>query len=106
MSAYQSTSDSSTVSRARKVTFIISRILLATLGGYGFAWGFTALFTILLMLIIPKSEAVVTSTMLGFIVYLLAALWAFSIRSVAVIGLVLLGGGALMTQIAFYLAKV
>ena len=105
MGTYRSATTLTALSRTKNSISVISRILLATVGGYCFAWGFTALATLLLMSLMPKSEAVITATMIGFIVYLIAALWVFAVRSLVLSWLVIVGGSALMMQIAYFFAK-
>ena len=105
MKAHQDLDRSKRFTKANEIVSIISRIAAAVFGGYGFTWGFTALSTALLTLVMLKSEAVITATMLGFIIYLIAVIWAFSARRILVVWLILAGGGALMTQLAFYLPR-
>lgn len=52
------------------------RSLLAVFGGYGLAALAAAVFALALPL--PRVDAVMAATMLAFIVYLLAAIWAFA----------------------------
>lgn len=83
---------------------IVSRVGAAILGSYVLAWGFTALGSMLLVRSgVARSEAVMSATMLAFVVYLIAALWAFAARRVGYVWLVLAGGGSLMTVLAYWL---
>ncbi|MFF7705842.1 DUF3649 domain-containing protein [Pseudomonas sp. NPDC007930] len=58
---------------------VASRILAAALGGYALA----ALASICLAWTLPmaKAQAVITSMMLAFVVYLLVVVWCFACRS-------------------------
>lgn len=47
-----------------------------------------------------RSEAVVLASMLGFVLYLVLLLWAFCVRSLARLWLVLAGGMAAMAALA------
>lgn len=60
---------------------IASRTLAAAVGGYAFAAGFAAALTLGLALTMPRAEAVLTATMLAWLAYTLAALWAFYART-------------------------
>ncbi len=57
---------------------VLSRLLAALLGGYALS----ALLTAVLALHLPleRSEAVLVGTMLSFLAYALAVLWAFAAR--------------------------
>lgn len=72
----------------------VERISLAVAGGYGFTVLAVMLLARLLSVLMPRSEAVVLSAMLGFPVYLVVLLWAFSERRPLRLWLVL-GGGSL-----------
>ncbi|MBD1550828.1 DUF3649 domain-containing protein [Pseudomonas typographi] len=58
---------------------VTSRVVAAALGGYAVA----ALASVCLAWVLPMAQAqgVITSMMLGFVVYLAAALWCFACRS-------------------------
>ena len=60
---------------------ITSRTLAAAVGGCALAAGFAAALTLALMPFMPRVEAVLTATMLAWLVYLLAAAWAFYART-------------------------
>ncbi|GAB2463435.1 hypothetical protein GCM10027082_13840 [Comamonas humi] len=60
---------------------IASRALAAALGGYALAAAATAALTLLLAQSLPRVEAVVWSTMLAWLLYAMAAGWAFWARS-------------------------
>lgn len=57
----------------------ISRITAALLGGYLFTYAFTAALARLLPL--DKVDALVIASLLSFVIYTLAILWAFACRS-------------------------
>ena len=58
------------------------RVAGALLGGYAFSAALVALLTVALARAgLPRSEAVVSASLLGFGVYLLVLLWAFSVPS-------------------------
>lgn len=74
----------------------LQRVVGALLGGYAFTAALVALLTIVLAHVgLPRSEAVVSASMLGFLIYLLVLLWAFSVRSLARLWAVLAAGTAL-----------
>ncbi|QEI07562.1 DUF3649 domain-containing protein [Pigmentiphaga aceris] len=58
---------------------VASRVVAAALGGYAFASAMTVLLALVWPL--PRAQAVLASTMLGFVWYLLAVMWVFSTRS-------------------------
>ena len=72
------------------------RVLGAIAGGYAFTAALVALLAAALPLLgLARSEAVVSAAMLGFVIYLLVLLWAFSVRSLARLWAVLAGGTGL-----------
>ena len=57
------------------------RVLGAVLGGYAFSAALVALLALILPLVgMPRSEAVVLASMLGFLIYLALLIWAFAER--------------------------
>lgn len=85
---------------------VTSRIAAAVLGGYLFTWGFTALVVAAnLASGGDYDEGLLLAYLLAFLVYLGAFLWAFAARRVALVWLVLAGGGAAMTAAASLLAQ-
>ena len=60
---------------------ITSRALAAAAGGYAVAAAFAAALSLALALWIPRVEAVLTATMLAWLVYATAAGWAFYART-------------------------
>ena len=73
------------------------RVMAAVGGGYALCAAWVGLLAIVLprWTGLPKSEAVVLSAMLGFVLYLLVLLWAFSVRSLGRLWAALVGGTAL-----------
>jgi hypothetical protein len=77
---------------------IVSRTAAAVLGGYAFTWGTVAFGMALLFAAgLEFHDAEHLSAMIGVLVFLVAFLAAFAVRSLARAWLVLLGGGALMS---------
>lgn len=75
---------------------VLLRVTGALLGGYAFSAALVALLAVGLPLLgLPRSEAVVSAAMLGFVLYLLLLLWAFSVRSLVRLWGVLAAGTAL-----------
>ncbi len=75
---------------------ILLRIAGAVLGGYVFSAALVALLAAVLPLAgMARGEAAVSAAMLGFVLYLLVLLWAFSVRSLVRLWAVLAGGTAL-----------
>ncbi len=58
---------------------VFSRVIAAAIGGYALASALSALLALVWPL--PRAEAVLASTMLGFVWYALAVMWVFSVRS-------------------------
>lgn len=75
---------------------ILQRVAGALLGGYAFTAALVALLTVALVYAgLSRSEAVVSASMSGFLVYLLVLLWAFSVRSLTRLWAMLAGATAL-----------
>jgi hypothetical protein len=75
---------------------MLLRVTLAVAGGYALTAALVALLTQGLVLAgLPRSEATVSAAMLGFVIYLVVLLWAFSVRSTSRLSLGVLGGAAL-----------
>jgi len=75
---------------------VVLRLTAALPGGYTFTAAVVALLAAVLPLLsLARSEAVVSAAMLGFVLYLLVLLWAFSVRSLVRLWAVLAGGTAL-----------
>ena len=71
------------------------------LGGYAFTWGFIALAIGLLFAArMEFHDAEALGYIVGFIVFLVAFLWAFSAANIKRVWLVLAGGGLSMTAAA------
>ncbi|KQW43236.1 MULTISPECIES: hypothetical protein [unclassified Roseateles] len=80
---------------------LISRIAAAVLGGYAFCWGFVALgLSGLYAAGMAFHDAEHLSSILGVLLFLVVFCWAFSVRRVGRVWLLLLGGGALMAGLA------
>lgn len=74
---------------------MLLRITGAVLGGYAFSAAAVALMVdLFIQATLARSEAVVLSSMLGFVLYLAVLLWAFSVRSLAKLWVVLTLGTA------------
>lgn len=73
------------------------RMVGAIIGGYAFSAAAVALtcLALLHLLALSGSEAVVSASLAGFLLYLLVLLWAFSVRSLWLLW-GLLWGGALL----------
>lgn len=81
---------------ARPWVRIVLRLIAALPGAYAFTAALVALLAAALPLLgLARSEAVVSAAMLGFVLYLLLLLWAFSVRSLVRLWAVLAGGTAL-----------
>ncbi|MGC4250216.1 MAG: hypothetical protein QM605_01790 [Sphingobium sp.] len=96
-------------SRGRAATLLLSgsnRFAAAIIGGYFFAYGFTALATLAgFGAGLPFSEAQALAWMIGALVYLGAILWGFVPRTAMRAWLVLAGGGAAMGAAAWTLSR-
>jgi hypothetical protein len=58
---------------------VLARVALAVIGGYAASAGFVATFSAALPLVgVVRSEAVVLSSMLGFVLYVVLVLWGFA----------------------------
>lgn len=73
------------------------RVIGAVAGGYAFSAAWVAFASTALPLATPmaRSEAVLLSSMLGFVVYLAALIWAFAERALWRVWAVFVGGGGL-----------
>ena len=62
---------------------VASRVVAAALGGYGLSAAFAAMLGLVLVRWVgmAKADAVTLSTMLSFVVFMVAALWVFACRS-------------------------
>jgi len=82
----------------RKSPFdLVLRLLGAVFGGYALtALTVAVAGAVLARLGMARSDAVVLAAMLGFIVYLVLLLWAFSVKSETRLWLVLAAGAAAM----------
>jgi hypothetical protein len=80
---------------------IVLRIAAAVFGGYLFAWGVVAAVTSLLFAAgVEFHDAEFVGALAGLLVYLSVFLWALAARGLALVWLVLVGGGALLAAVA------
>lgn len=85
---------------------LLLRVTGAVLGSYAISAALVALLAIgLTTLGMARSEAVVTASLVGFVLYLVVVLWAFSVRSLARLWLVLAGGTALLFGLALLIQR-
>ena len=85
---------------------IVSRIAAGLLGGWSFVWGCAWLgITLGLLAGVPYLEAVQLAYLLAFLLFLGVFCWAFAAASLARVWLVLGGGGALTSLLAWALAR-
>jgi len=83
---------------------IALRTAVAILGGYAFTWGVVALGIALLYTVgMEFHDAEHLSYIIGFLVFLTAFLVAFATQGLRRVALVLVGGGALMSAVAWWL---
>ncbi|MGF6317801.1 hypothetical protein [Pseudomonas frederiksbergensis] len=79
-------------------------LVLALLIGYLFIWALTTLSGLsLLQLGLQRSEAVLISTMAGFVIYPLLVLWLFCARRARRNGLLVAGASMLLLGMVHYL---
>ena len=83
---------------------IALRILAAVVGGYLLSAGLVTLAALGLGQAIEQSEAVVLTSMLGFLLYLALVLWTFAERRLWRIWTVMAGGSAASLGLALWLA--
>jgi hypothetical protein len=80
---------------------LVTRILLAVLGGYASCWGVIALCAAATFpLGLEFHDGEMLGSILALLLYPVALLWAFAARSLWRVGVVLVGGGGLMTAAA------
>src|SRR5262245_48515761 len=83
---------------------VSSRVGAALIGGYVFAWGFTALVVALNLAAGGEYwEGVTLAYLLAFLVVLVVFLWAFAARNLVRVWFVLAGGAIVMTSAARWL---
>ena len=74
---------------------LVLRLLGAVFGGYALtALTVAAAAAVLARLGMARSDAVVLAAMLGFVLYLVLLLWAFSVQSTARLWLAIMGSAA------------
>lgn len=82
---------------------IASRTAVAILGGYAFTWGVIALGIVLMYSAgMEFHDAEHLSYIIGLLVFLTAFLVAFATQALRKVALVLVGGGALMSALAWW----
>lgn len=87
-------------------TPILGRIAAGLAGGYAFTWGFVTLgIALLLAAGVSFGEARTLIFLLAFLLLLVVFFWAFVATSLARVCLVLLGGGATMTGLAWLMTR-
>ena len=80
---------------------IAGRVGAAVLGGYAFAWGMVAAVTAALFAAgVDFHDAEFLGAVVGLLSYLVVFLWAFAARRLAMVWLVLAGGGAVLAGTA------
>lgn len=91
----------------RAVLLIAGRIFAAVVGGYAATVGLVALFAVLLALVfgMARSEAVVLTSMIGFLAYAAIVVWGFSERRLFRLWMILGGGAVLSHAAAILLAR-
>ena len=83
---------------------VASRIGASLLGGWLFVWGLATLGIVSLLAAgMPYPDAQTLVYLLAFLVFLAALCWSFATASVTRAWLVLAGGGAAMTALAWWL---
>src|SRR5688572_6999545 len=82
---------------------LASRTAAGLLGSYAFGWGFVSLGTVLAVAAgWPFHEAQGLTYMLVFLLVVATFCWAFAARRVSLVWAVLVGGGAVMTALAWF----
>lgn len=85
---------------------IVSRVAAGVLGGWSFTWGFVVLgIALLLAAGMPYADAQTLLYLVAFLVYLVAFCWSFAAASATRVWLVLLGGGAAMTGLGWWMTR-
>lgn len=83
---------------------IAVRVSASLVGAYAFTWGAVTFgITSLVALGIGYEDAYITLKLLGFLIFLGLFLWAYAAKSVLRLWLILAGGGAGMTTLAWLL---
>lgn len=85
---------------------VASRVCAAAIGGYVLASLATAAFSLLLPRLwsIPRAEAVLTATLLSFVLYTVVVIWVFTTRS-AVRAWLVIGSASLVLAISLLLLQ-
>lgn len=94
------------MSKQLSTVHVIARIAASLVGSYAFVWGFVSLgVAVGVRTGMPYDEAQTSVFLLAFLVFLSCFCWAFVAARLALVWTVLLGGGALTTAAAFFLAR-
>lgn len=80
---------------------VLSRIIAAVVGGYAFSTMVILILTYLLPL--PQKDALMLSTMLSYIIYLLTIIWVFSVKTVRTAWIGMIASTGLLGALAFLL---
>ncbi len=81
--------------------WVLARVFIAVVGGYAFATAAILLLTHLFPF--AKKESLMLATMLSYIIYALAIIWVFSVKTVKRAGVVMLVSTGTMAALAFLL---
>ena len=89
-----------------RVTTITARVAAAIVGGWVFVWGVVSLGILgLLHGGMAYADARTLAYLLAFLIYLTAFCWSFAAAGTVRVWLVLVGGGAAMSALAWWLAR-
>lgn len=80
---------------------VASRVVAAAVGGYALASALTVLLALILPL--PRAQAVLASTMLGFVWYTVAVIWVFTARSATRAWLLMVLPAAVLAVLCWWL---
>lgn len=85
---------------------VASRVVASLLGSYAFVWGLGACGIALGVAVgVPYEEAQTALYLLAFLLYLVAFCWALCAKSLRRVWLVLAGGGASLTALAWFVGR-
>lgn len=83
---------------------VLSRIIAAVVGGYTFSTVMILVLTYLLPL--PQKDALMLSTMLSYIIYLLTIIWVFSVKTVRTAWIGMIAATGSLGALAFLLHSI
>jgi hypothetical protein len=100
------TNDPTRAEANARAAAVVSRVVGAVFGGYAFSASSVALAMVVLPLAfgLTRSESVILVPMIGFVLYLVVLLWAFSERRLRRVWGVLLSGTALCCGLLLWLS--